>query len=434
MDMDAFDSDEDMTLNIIDPPTIYGDDDDMEFTTSDDLPFSKSILYQQNESLDRKDDIMEGTHIETKIGLKNGFDKTDSLQGSQGHSIYQAGAVISSIINETPGDAAHSQYIANMESSDASVVAAESMPSVLSLAKKFDMSTSNDKTRTKPVVPSKPANLSKKFIDNNHAPDTPQASPHENLKPPVFYDQNSLLEMDALNGYQSASDISDKGRERRRSFSDRSASFDEDSPTMEEEFNSGLRDLHRTNSEEEPLLSSTDSSPVLAKSWVKETSQEPSFVRENTIEHLSSEPVGMNGTDASMDFPTNHSVKNSLTSNADECIIIPSNEIPSVYAQSSSRKSSIGSSNKDEASNDAMEMERNVFRRKWSSFSSTSSDENVDAKKVNIVKLMRERTLTQSDGNIDDDDRVHDNFNFIENGVSTSDDGLKLNYTADINR
>ena len=431
MDEGAYDNDEDMTLNIIEPPTIYGDCD-MDFIGSIDLPSMESNMEKHREIVEGKEETMEEGDKEIKGDIENGFDETDFLQSSKVFTTQSKAMVLNNDSKKAPDDVVLIQQDANVENLHTSLPALDSKKidevpksNVLSIAKKFD-AFRDDKPKVKPAVPAKPTNLHKKFIKKENKDGGNQTSKLENLA--VLNDKNKVVEKDTLNGYHSPGEISDIGKERRRSFSDRSIPVDEASQVKEESDDGKYKDyLEEAKSKENPILSSNDDSSLVVDSWINQLGYETNMEKEDKMAHppssitrfVDSSSAATTGH-AENDFYSNFVTQNSSFNTQDE--ILP------VYGQTNSRKSSAGSSTRDNNKDDGMELSGELLRKRWSSFSSTSSDEQVDEKKVNIVKLMRERTLPQSDGNIGSDD------DYIGKSITDVDDGLKFSHALDTKR
>ena len=399
MDEDAFVNDEDMAFSIIDPPTIYGDDDeDVEFTSNIDfLPVTNGaerhddLLSRRNENMEEECENRKGEN--RKSSFENDWPKNSEelvfSQSDKKHSVMNGGEVHDAVVPHGDKNLVNCNKISR--ESVGRDVSSVGKSNVLSMAKRFDAATGDNKENYKPPVPAKPANLNKKLSIVQNKINNPEISKTKSLTPPIAQDKSNVSSKNVLNGSHSAIEISEKGQERRRSFSDRVAAG-VDGYNTHESFSDGMYEeyLQETDAKIEPLLLMSDKSSTLMKSWLEQPGKEPS------------EPNVLNILEKSKTLPTSGLSEEEIISK----VIVPNessgdcDEILPVHDESLSRKCSLGDA-RSAKSSEELETKKDAKSR-WSSFSSTSSDEKIGEKKVNIAKLLRERT--QSDVNIDNDE------------------------------
>ena len=463
MDDDAFDSDENMISNIIDPPTVY-EDDEMEIATNDDLPSCSNVIgddvtqdYEikienELEEIKKKNDkIVENTFEEVNVKNDDGYDEVDfdCLLQSELKEMPESGLKVEGMIDKTEDIKPIAQFSPSKMNDETSPMTSEydmkqnefvSKSNVLSIAKRFDnvANVSKDsKAKSKPVVPAKPANLNKKSIVQEAVVRTREISKFDELSPLQSYEENDGIDNNVLNN--STNEISDKGKERRRSFSDRSmpvVDHDEkaDGGTTSKQDDDDY--LQEANVKGESLLPSDYESPIFERSNLKQFNKDTKREKEERAPiEFSSESVIANAVYSSRPSLANGHLKDESSShldvrknsftNQETAGLSPysSYEHLSDSGKPSSRKSSAVSSNKSTANDDGLEIRRDLSSKRWSSFCSTSSDEQSVEKKVNIVKLMRERKNDQSDGNAGNEDDYDDGNNDVE-----------LDFTADSKR
>ena len=455
------DSDDDMAFNIIDPPTVYdnGDDDNDDdlmdlipdfnlpeipndhMTTNDDL---------QDETLPKNFNMMQRSHQELlpkKMDDRiEAFDETDlpknfRLDGiEKGISPTIGIPAIAKLPDGTPTDSnkAPLSFAAKEDShndkieSFASDSEDEDIPPPA--APMFDTDTLSP-----PPVPDFDSESSYSDNEINLAEETRIAELE--LSVVIGSDHDSEIESPKQESPSYLDNISDMGKERRRSFSDRNVPpviFDSYRETNFEKRTFGGMDVSDSTENDVAFnkpeiecqrpaskVSSGKSSPKRKLS--KESSERntrsvtgsfesnpgnPSSEANNVSRHASN---SADQIEAIKELSPITKKRGSLFT--DDMLGVEPNKLSPWSSfehlpdsgKPDSRRSSGGSSVGGLEDREIRRLRRLSDDPRWSSFDSNSSDEQGKDKKVNIVKLLRERTMTQ-DGDIDDPNDVQLDF------------------------
>ena len=436
---DAFDSDEDMTLNIIDPPTVY-EDEDMDMVVNGDPKMTSTVfeettmivnhdiitandLCQIEDVMSKKEGIIEEAFLETEIESKYGYDETDfddlspNFKGNDDRinaepqvppSCDVSQLNVTSNRDNCDDDGGGGGGGGDDDDDDDDMVrSAMSKSSVLSIARQWDMITNDDDSKksikqrpfirdTKPIINEQDEFEGSKVLVHEAAYSQPQ------------FHSKEAVHINGLNGHENLlkNNISDKGKERRKSFSDRSAA-NENCESKDNDIDYRIRSNDDDSADSVQRRRSDDGSPFLMRPNLKQadperTGQEATMsadVFDSDVKSLTSlNRQSGTGQQEIIDSDSYLNVhKGSAGSNAsDQETKTPaysSHELLPAFSKSISRKSSRESLDSS-AQNEKMRKERS--RKRWSSFCSTSSDDQANENKVNIARLMRERTITLS--------------------------------------